>query len=326
MWAVRGLISSIQSGGGVMLRGRVSVTPQLLFVQCTVGLMCLYCLDYYIGGERGLSPFKDMSYPSHESKSHGESSESLTHSGNITTIEEVPVGASNASVRSAHEGDTLTHRAAKTFLGGYAIFYMVMVMGMFLFMCAVMCQKLSQRIRPASMGAGSNAIVRMLHNLVRTRYMGSAAERMRFRENVRLMRREITPEDYETLLALDAAEGFTAPRMGVSQTLIDRCPVMKLTQAHINNMSGGGTKVKEDDHLALAADEEGDGSTRNPLRPVDDEYACTVCLDEYREGDEIRTLPCMHQYHMACIDPWLLENGDCPECRRRIDDDDYAGV
>ena len=101
---------------------------------------------------------------------------------------------------------------------------------------------------------------------------------------------------------------------------------MKLTQAHINNMSGGGTKVKEDDHLALAADEEGDGSTRNPLRPVDDEYACTVCLDEYREGDEIRTLPCMHQYHMACIDPWLLENGDCPECRRRIDDDDYAGV
>lgn len=45
---------------------------------------------------------------------------------------------------------------------------------------------------------------------------------------------------------------------------------------------------------------------------------CSVCITRYRKGSKIRILPCFHQYHVRCIDPWLLENSTCPICRTRV--------
>jgi E3 ubiquitin-protein ligase RNF13 len=33
---------------------------------------------------------------------------------------------------------------------------------------------------------------------------------------------------------------------------------------------------------------------------------CIICLEEYEEGDIIRILPCMHEFHQTCIDAWLI--------------------
>ena len=44
--------------------------------------------------------------------------------------------------------------------------------------------------------------------------------------------------------------------------------------------------------------------------------ACAVCLGEFEEGDELRTLPeCLHSFHAACIDLWLFKHPNCPICR-----------
>ncbi|XP_041910292.1 E3 ubiquitin-protein ligase RLIM-like [Arvicola amphibius] len=45
---------------------------------------------------------------------------------------------------------------------------------------------------------------------------------------------------------------------------------------------------------------------------------CSICITEYTEGNNLRKLPCSHEYHVHCIDRWLLENTTCPICRRAV--------
>lgn len=49
---------------------------------------------------------------------------------------------------------------------------------------------------------------------------------------------------------------------------------------------------------------------------VGDDGTCAICLSEFEEGEELRSLPeCMHTYHVACIDMWLDSHSSCPICR-----------
>uniref|UniRef100_A0A0E0NK68 RING-type E3 ubiquitin transferase n=1 Tax=Oryza rufipogon TaxID=4529 RepID=A0A0E0NK68_ORYRU len=46
---------------------------------------------------------------------------------------------------------------------------------------------------------------------------------------------------------------------------------------------------------------------------------CTVCLLEFADGDELRTLPlCAHSFHMDCVDVWLRAHASCSLCRNAI--------
>lgn len=43
---------------------------------------------------------------------------------------------------------------------------------------------------------------------------------------------------------------------------------------------------------------------------------CSICLENYKDDDKIRVLPCKHGFHPDCIDPWLEQyNYKCPLCR-----------
>uniref|UniRef100_A0A0D6QZ54 RING-type domain-containing protein n=2 Tax=Araucaria cunninghamii TaxID=56994 RepID=A0A0D6QZ54_ARACU len=45
---------------------------------------------------------------------------------------------------------------------------------------------------------------------------------------------------------------------------------------------------------------------------------CPICLEEFRVGNEVRGLPCAHNFHVDCIDQWLRLNIKCPRCRLSV--------
>ncbi|KAI9494739.1 hypothetical protein BDB00DRAFT_871020 [Zychaea mexicana] len=48
----------------------------------------------------------------------------------------------------------------------------------------------------------------------------------------------------------------------------------------------------------------------------DEEDLCAICLEKVEHGDMVRQLPCTHEFHCECIDPWLTSKAaECPLCK-----------
>eukprot|EP01130_Rhizamoeba_saxonica_P010325 TRINITY_DN4226_c1_g1_i4.p1 TRINITY_DN4226_c1_g1~~TRINITY_DN4226_c1_g1_i4.p1 ORF type:complete len:377 (-),score=73.78 TRINITY_DN4226_c1_g1_i4:898-2028(-) len=58
-----------------------------------------------------------------------------------------------------------------------------------------------------------------------------------------------------------------------------------------------------------------------PIRKTEDEdhsEMCLICQGEYELRETIKCLPCGHNYHDVCIDPWLRGHNTCPLCKYQI--------
>ncbi|XP_026839130.1 RING finger protein 11 isoform X2 [Drosophila erecta] len=49
------------------------------------------------------------------------------------------------------------------------------------------------------------------------------------------------------------------------------------------------------------------------------ERECVICMAEFCVNEAVRYLPCMHIYHVNCIDDWLLRSLTCPSCLEPVD-------
>ncbi|CAL4890009.1 unnamed protein product [Urochloa decumbens] len=50
-------------------------------------------------------------------------------------------------------------------------------------------------------------------------------------------------------------------------------------------------------------------------KSVIDDMKCSICQEEYKEGEEVGRLPCEHRYHVCCISQWLRQKNWCPVCK-----------
>jgi hypothetical protein len=69
---------------------------------------------------------------------------------------------------------------------------------------------------------------------------------------------------------------------------------------------------------------------RNVLRPngypsfvlsanLRDPGPCSICHQPLRNDTAVRNLSCDHMFHAVCIDPWIIDNPSCPNCRARVE-------
>ena len=49
------------------------------------------------------------------------------------------------------------------------------------------------------------------------------------------------------------------------------------------------------------------------------ETSCPICQGEYEEDDDVKELPCGHEFHSICIDQWLNNHKQCPICKQVIE-------
>ena len=48
--------------------------------------------------------------------------------------------------------------------------------------------------------------------------------------------------------------------------------------------------------------------------------SCPVCLENFKLGETVYVLPCLHHYHRDCVMPWLVQSGQCSVCRYNLAD------
>jgi len=53
---------------------------------------------------------------------------------------------------------------------------------------------------------------------------------------------------------------------------------------------------------------------------VNQKLQCTICMNEFNFGENVRKLICDHYFHDHCVRGWLQRHATCPNCRRVLID------
>ncbi|CDJ63856.1 hypothetical protein, conserved [Eimeria necatrix] len=56
-------------------------------------------------------------------------------------------------------------------------------------------------------------------------------------------------------------------------------------------------------------------SSSGQVGEEDDKEKCAICLDSFVEAQIVRFLPCLHFFHVSCVDTWLQQSDVCPICK-----------
>ncbi|KAK9101710.1 hypothetical protein Sjap_018964 [Stephania japonica] len=106
------------------------------------------------------------------------------------------------------------------------------------------------------------------------------------RDQHRDMRLDIDNMTYEELLALEEEMGSVST--GLKEEELSNC-----LKRSCYDPASSGSERKSCEH----------------------DVKCSICQEEYGEGDEVGKLSCKHQYHETCIDQWLRLKNWCPICK-----------
>lgn len=72
-------------------------------------------------------------------------------------------------------------------------------------------------------------------------------------------------------------------------------------------------------HEQWAAEQDLQRVQRELSRSEHDQTICPICLESLQGAGRSTALDCRHQFHRACIDPWVQQHGSCPLCRADVE-------
>ncbi|KAI3897983.1 hypothetical protein MKW92_004477 [Papaver armeniacum] len=196
-------------------------------------------------------------------------------------------------------------------------FLLWLVLGVFLMATSLRMYATCQQLQAQAQAHAAAASGLLGHTELRLHMPPSIAFATRgrlqgLRLQLALLDREFDDLDYETLRALDSDNGSSA--QSLSEEEINALPVHKYKAA------GPQSESSTLQHASSSAIPEIKPDAAKPdevLKSTEDGLTCSVCLEQVDVGEIVRSLPCLHQFHANCIDPWLRQQGTCPVCKFR---------
>ncbi|CAF0824947.1 unnamed protein product [Didymodactylos carnosus] len=101
--------------------------------------------------------------------------------------------------------------------------------------------------------------------------------------NLQQFQGDFSSEDYETLLQLDEITGANKQKLNKNQ-------INQISTDKFNKSSSSQSASSE-------------------------ENTCSICYDNFEDGQTLHIYPCIHKFHQDCSSRWLSENNVCPVCR-----------
>jgi hypothetical protein len=116
---------------------------------------------------------------------------------------------------------------------------------------------------------------------------------------------------------VDAVKGDVEMASGHEVDGTDGAEARRTSEANENETAHSSElpSDKNPDHAGTETDpaQEAAGAWSHEHSNESGNYVCPICTDDFIKGQDVRVLPCNHQFHPECIDPWLVNvSGTCP--------------
>uniref|UniRef100_A0A2P2KVK1 RING-type E3 ubiquitin transferase n=1 Tax=Rhizophora mucronata TaxID=61149 RepID=A0A2P2KVK1_RHIMU len=174
------------------------------------------------------------------------------------------------------------------------------------------CQQLQAQARAHTAASGFLGHTELRLHMPPSISLATRGRLQGLRLQLALLDREFDDLDYDTLRALDSDNSPTT--LSMSEEEINALPVHKYKVPFSENASLHQASSSSATAEAKRESRKGDGN----MKASEDELTCTICLEQVNRGELVRSLPCLHQFHTNCIDPWLRQQGTCPVCKFRV--------
>uniref|UniRef100_A0A7C9CNY1 RING-type E3 ubiquitin transferase n=1 Tax=Opuntia streptacantha TaxID=393608 RepID=A0A7C9CNY1_OPUST len=199
-------------------------------------------------------------------------------------------------------------------------FLLWLVLGVFLIATSLRIYATYQQLRAQAHAAGASGLfgTELRLQVPPSIALASRGRLQGLRLQLALLDRDFDDLDYETLRALDS-DNVSSPT-SMTEEEINALPVHKYQGTGPGSEDLSSKEASPSSSTSEVKHDAGNGKI------LEDDMTCTVCLEHVKRGDLLRTLPCLHQFHVNCIDPWLRQQGTCPVCKIRVGSEMQDGL